>query len=314
LILTTSIATAITSGDETFIRARALAGIALTMLVFAWIGTMLRGTIGSRIGMVGLVFLVGADLILMSVASLRIVSSAESLQGRAGVVDATVRSAGGGRALSPSYSLPQPAATIAGLELADGIDPLQLAGYRQYMSESLGFSPDGYSVTLPPFPDGNPSSEWAVRLDLKRLGLLSVATVVSEFPLKADGLVFESSIDGAYVYRNEQARPRAWVQPSPVATEEWRPVAQFDRSVDDIHIRATGPGTLVISEIVYPGWAATIDGDAVPIETVFGVLRGVELSAGAHDVEFEFRPTSVYAGGVLSLLTVLALAWLWIRR
>jgi hypothetical protein len=230
------------------------------------------------------------------------------------MAQAVAREAGGGRVLSPSYSLPQPVAVIAGLELADGIDPLQLASYRDFMAASLGFSPDDYSVTLPPFPDGDPTKAWAAAVDSQRIGLLNVSYVLSAFPLEADGLTLEERPEGTYVYRNANARPRAWIQPSVGEGAEWTRVDEIDRSVDLIRIRAMGPGTLVVSQPMYPGWHAAIDGRGAPIETVYGVLQAVQLTPGEHDIEFAFRPGSVYFGASLTLLSALALAWLWSKR
>jgi hypothetical protein len=296
------------------LRAGALTAITLALLSFAWLGFMLRGMIGARIGIAGWLFLVCADLALMAIASLRIVPVNQAAAQRAGLAELMAQEIDGGRALSPSYSLPQPVAVKAGLELADGIDPLQLATYRDFMAKTLGFSPHDYSVTLPPFPDGDPTTVWPVTPDSNRLGLLSVTYVVSEYPLRADGLALETRREGAYVYRNVDARPRAWVQPSMNDGAVWTPVDRIERSIDVLRVRATGPGTLVTSELAYPGWRATVDGSQATVETVFGILRGVELPEGGHDVEFDFRPMSVYLGASVTLLSILAAAWLWSRR
>ena len=42
------------------------------------------------------------------------------------------------RVYSPSYSLPQHVAQRAGLELADGVDPMQVAGYARLMQAATG--------------------------------------------------------------------------------------------------------------------------------------------------------------------------------
>ena len=41
---------------------------------------------------------------------------------------------------------------------------------------------------------------------------------------------------------------------------------------------------------------ASTDGEPAPLETVAGVLRGVELEPGLHTVAFTFRPWTVYLG------------------
>jgi len=51
-----------------------------------------------------------------------------------------------------------------------------------------------------------------------------------------------------------------------------------------------------LSEIAYPGWRVKVDDRKAEMKTVAGILRGVELPAEAHEVEFFFRPLSVYIG------------------
>ena len=49
----------------------------------------------------------------------------------------------------------------------------------------------------------------------------------------------------------------------------------------------------------------------IPVD---GLLRGVELEPGVHIVEMFFRPTSVYAGIVISLLSLVGMIGLWVGR
>ena len=65
------------------------------------------------------------------------------------------------------------------------------------------------------------------------------------------------------------------------------------------------PCVLVLSELDYPGWRATVDGQRAEIVRANGLLRAVPLAAGEHEVEMVFRPHSLLWGGVLSLGTLL---------
>lgn len=65
------------------------------------------------------------------------------------------------------------------------------------------------------------------------------------------------------------------------------------------------PALLVLADLAYPGWRAEVDGAAVPVLTVDGVLRGVVVPSGDHVVTFRYRPTSVLVG---MLVTIVALA------
>jgi hypothetical protein len=71
------------------------------------------------------------------------------------------------------------------------------------------------------------------------------------------------------------------------------------------------PGWLVLGEWHYPGWQARVDGDKQSIYRADYGLRAVPLGAGAHEVEFVYRPAALYAGAALSALTLLAAVVLW---
>ena len=73
-------------------------------------------------------------------------------------------------------------------------------------------------------------------------------------------------------------------------------------------------GLVVFSEVYYPGWTATVDGQPVEVGRANYVLRAINVTAGKHEVVFRFDPESIkttetiayVALGVLVLLVVLA--------
>jgi uncharacterized membrane protein YfhO len=80
-------------------------------------------------------------------------------------------------------------------------------------------------------------------------------------------------------------------------------------------------GLAVFSEVYYKnGWIATIDGKEVPIFRTNFVLRGIEIPAGKHDIEFRFEPVVVQRGGTISLISSIGMLILllggiyWSRR
>jgi O-antigen/teichoic acid export membrane protein len=78
-------------------------------------------------------------------------------------------------------------------------------------------------------------------------------------------------------------------------------------------VQAAAPdgGTLVLADVYFPGWTATIDGEPATVLRANGLFRAVQLPPGDHTVEFRYRPLSVRVGGLLtgiSGLILLALA------
>jgi len=214
------------------------------------------------------------------------------------------------RIYSPSYSLPQQTAATYALQLADGVDPLQLQSYVHFMEKASGVPSTGYSVTLPSYANGEPASDNAAfRPDPRQLGWLNVRYVAAEFDLAVKGLELEQQFGSTRLYRNLLELPRAWVQPENTPFGETiQPAELLGWNADRITLNAVGPGVLVLSEVVYPGWQARLDGRPALIETVSGLFRGLQLGAGQHYVEFTFYPISLCLGWGISVATMLLLA------
>ncbi len=76
-------------------------------------------------------------------------------------------------------------------------------------------------------------------------------------------------------------------------------------------------GVLVLSDIYYPGWTATVDGKEVEIGRVNYVLRAIHVEGGKHTLQMTFKPQSVkttesvanIALIIMFLLFSLAIAW-----
>jgi hypothetical protein len=124
------------------------------------------------------------------------------------------------RTYSPSYSLPQPAAIQAGLQEIDGVEPVHLARYDQFMAAAGGYDESVFSVTIPPFHDGLPQGPDDLAVpDLRLLGLLNGRYLASAFPLEMPGLALRwqeagmlpAGQAGTLVYENSLTLPRAFV-------------------------------------------------------------------------------------------------------
>ena len=80
-------------------------------------------------------------------------------------------------------------------------------------------------------------------------------------------------------------------------------------------------GVVVFSEVYYPGWTATVDGQPAELGRVNYILRALNVKPGKHDVVLTFKPKSVnttetiaYVSYVILILVVLGAAFMEYRR
>ena len=184
------------------------------------------------------------------------------------------------------------------------------------------------------------------------LDLLNVRYVMKPATAPEPGAVYQ---DAAWkIYENPQAYPRAWLvheaavepvrrtllnrldapgmdphheallsepmdtklEPVSSAAQENIQFQSYEANKMELAVRAESRGLLVLSEIYYPGWQATVNGQSTRIWEADGVLRGIVVGSGDNKVTLRYLPGSVLAGALLSVCTFLGipLAWLLISR
>ena len=211
-----------------------------------------------------------------------------------------------------------------------GYDPLTLQRYEEFITS---------------WPDPR-----ARTYDLLNAGYL-VTTAPQEFAedhLPAPRLLLEES--GVWVYERPGVLPRAWVVPQVEVLDDAdaliriheadfdpRATALVDVPLDcegtvveepgDVEIVRyegnriearvqSGGGLLVFSEVDYPGWRATLDGESVPILRADYVLRALCVPAGEHRVVMVYDPPLLKIGLAITGLTLLFVsgAAIWATR
>ena len=210
------------------------------------------------------------------------------------------------------------------------------------MARAGGYEEASFSVTIPNFGSG--SIETALREvepNLKLLGLLNVEYLAAAFPMNWPGLTPEAEIGGTFIYRNDHSLSRAWVahqtefaetdwltqlesladlsnvaiidngpsQPGSINSATPAIITGYSTDLIELETEIAEPGWLVLSEIWYPGWQATINSDTrQAVAKVNGVLRGVYLNQpGEYQIRVEYRPESVIFGGWITILTIAGL-------
>jgi hypothetical protein len=168
--------------------------------------------------------------------------------------------------------------------------------------------------------------------------MLNVKYVLTDQPLYQNVEPDFRSNTGLLIYRNDDVLPRAWfvdtvrvesdrrtlLEHLRDGTFDARRVAYVESAItgaavsptdSTTSVRVTGRGNqhlslstsspttsfLVVSEVYYPEWSATIDGAPVEIHRTNFLLRGLVVPAGDHTIEFTFRSPAFETGRTISM-------------
>jgi hypothetical protein len=109
-----------------------------------------------------------------------------------------------------------------------------------------------------------------------------------EFNRQTEALIDEQNLP-LLKARYTPATPNAAVS----AVKSEARIVTYSRNSVAIDVQASEAGVLVLHDIFYPGWEALVDGERQPVLRANLLFRGVEVPAGRHRVEFQFRPISI---------------------
>lgn len=74
-----------------------------------------------------------------------------------------------------------------------------------------------------------------------------------------------------------------------------------------VRIDATRPALLVVSQAHLPGWRASVDGRTVEVVRANGIVQGVPVPSGQHEVILRYVPPGLPAGAAISGLSLVGL-------
>ncbi len=232
-------------------------------------------------------------------------------------------------------------ATLHGLHDVQGYNPVQLQSYVEYMAILNGGPQDYHDENVLPAGLNSPLLDV---LNARYIVVPSEATIEGNGLLIELTRTYVTVFDDGFarILARPDALPRAWIvhsaivasgmegaamvadghiDPRKTATIEGTlPRLQADgSSTESVTIQRYEPeyimlrtesasdGILLLSEVDYPAWKATIDGVPVEVNAAFGLIRSVALPAGAHVVEFRYDAEAEVLGLEVTALTMLAI-------
>jgi hypothetical protein len=174
-------------------------------------------------------------------------------------------------------------AMVRGWEAINGYNPLRIGFYDRLVAPGE----ENWNIAQRRFPPSFDSYDCALA---RALGLtyLVLGQPLEHMagmatPPEADLLLAGPPV---WIYRLKGAMPRV-----SLSSGDARIVLSRSDRVEIVANAARG-GLLTLHDIYYPGWIAEIDGKPAPILRTDILFRGVELSAGRHQVIFRFAPLS----------------------
>lgn len=171
--------------------------------------------------------------------------------------------------------------------------------------------------------------------------LLNIRYLITDQDAEAPGAKFAPVLhtaDGLVIWENREVRPRAWiayaaepadhetalaamrgvdldpdgpilldgpVEPLDGAGEGTATIREYTANAVTVAVITDRPGYLVLADLAYPGWTATVDGQETPVRTANGLFRAVWVPAGAQEVVFRFQPPLVRMSAGLALVALL---------
>ncbi len=169
-------------------------------------------------------------------------------------------------AISPPW---QPdTATLEGLDDVGGVfDPMQIASYQSVLSAA----------------QRDRSSEDYRSLNVRYL-------IGDQDHTPASGTPFDEVFrapDGLVVWEHLNGKQRAWLEGSDsilrvVTNEPGRVVVELPEDMSG--------GTIIVSQVNYPGWTASIDGESVDVARYEEVWQAIEAPAGSTTIVLVFHP------------------------
>lgn len=179
--------------------------------------------------------------------------------------------------------------------------------------------------------------------------MLGIRYYIGLKPRRPDAVEVFTGASGHKVYRIPGAFPRAWPvhQAEQVRNEDEAKIHMADPAFDLFtrtflaekppaleqcpgeedaqlvlhrpnYVKVTAnlrcKGMVILDDVWFPGWKATVDGKSARIYDAYEILRGVVVGPGQHTIEFRYRPRSVFLGAFMSLTALIVVLVLAFRR
>ncbi len=119
-----------------------------------------------------------------------------------------------------------------------------------------------------------------------------------------------SSMEWLDPYQTAVLEKSPYPKPEFATDNESAVLVKYNNHYTEVEVNLSAPGIIVLSEIDYPGWTVSANGNAIENLRAFGLLRAVSLPKGTWTIVWEYNPLSVHIGLIVAGLTIVGLALL----
>ena len=184
----------------------------------------------------------------------------------------------------PNWATPNLNA-IYGIDSVGAYTPLAVGNYKKKLGR-MEVVDDSLGLLKP--------SAGVLSDNIDMIRAMNVKYVVSAEELNMDALIKRGEDSGIFLYEVKDVMGRGFVTKD-LSRPERIPEAKVDireyRS-GYAHFLAEMPlnGFFVFSELHYPTWQATVDGNRVEVQNFMDILMAIPLEAGKHSIIFKYVP------------------------
>ena len=178
----------------------------------------------------------------------------------------------------------------------------------------------GYFLTTSPYEAPGVS---ALAVTLDRGCLLEIGGTWGEAYMARTAVFRRAADHQAYrSWFNDRTRPDrevlvddlSVVQSCPEEAEGRVEVRRVDWNNLALSVETSTGGLVVVTDFFEPGWRAQVDGRPAEIVEVFGVVMGIVVGPGSHELTLVYRPRLFLVGALISLASLAALIVLAVMR
>ncbi len=180
-----------------------------------------------------------------------------------------------------------------GISSATGYSPGILRPYYEYIARSVGQRGEqamlSHDVQVPYL-----SPDQAETIDFLNIKYLIVPPDHDPFANNSRyRLIWDDDARKYRLYENTTVYPRFFLSDRSCGTAE---VSRYTPNVITLTVETSCDATLISSEVWYPGWSATVNGEKTRIDKTNEAFRTVFVPRGKHTVTYRYIPTALLLG------------------